>query len=287
MRKRRIFSWRVEYAFVRAVEAILGIFPRGLALALGRGLGSLARALGVRRSTVRANLDYLGFDPEAARRIVPALYRNMGMYFVDVLRTPNHPPPHRIHGKEILEDAGTRGAVVLLAHFGNFELLASVFGSMVKDVNVIVRPMHNPYVESWLRRRRLATGVETLPAQENAVRKGFAVLKRKGILAALVDQSPGSSGAPVPFMGKPAATVRAIAGLQERADAVLVSAYAVLGPDRIYDVVLELHPACPREDVLAIQSFHNEVIAAWVRERPEHWFGWFHRRFRPYVDYSR
>ena len=23
---------------------------------------------------------------------------------------------------------------------------------------------------------------------------------------------------------------------------------------------------------------------AWVREHPTHWFGWFHRRFRPHLD---
>jgi KDO2-lipid IV(A) lauroyltransferase len=282
----RILGWRVEYALVRGIETVTLLLPRNLSLALGEAIGTVARLFGVRRSVVLANFDYLGFPAEETRRILPALYANMGRYLVDLLRAGRKPPPYRVQGDEVLSTLGERGTLVLLAHFGNFEVLATIFGSLVEDLHVIVKPMHNPYIEEWLRRRRMATGVTTL-AHQKALRKGLSVLRRKGVLAALVDQNPGREGTPVSFLGKPALTVRAFAGLQLKTGASVVSAYAILGRNGVYDVVLAAEPHASEDEISAVQARHNDAIGAWVQKHPEHWFGWFHRRFRPYLDYPR
>jgi KDO2-lipid IV(A) lauroyltransferase len=283
-RASRVWKWRVEYAGVRCLEALALALPRRVGLALGSALGDLARVLRVRRSTVAANLRYVGIELGDADGGLPELYRNMGKYLVDLLRAPRRPPPYRLHGGELLDRLGERGTVVLMAHFGNFELLASVFGASVKDLHVIVKTMHNPYVERWLSARRLATGVHPLSHQKAASR-GLAILRRKGILAALVDQYPGRDGTPVPFLGRQALTVRAIAGLQVRTQASVLGAFTILGPDDVYDVVLAAPPTTSTADVAAAQCLHNDVIGAWVKKHPTHWFGWFHRRFRPYLGY--
>ena len=123
-----------------------------------------------------------------------------------------------------------------------------------------------------------------------ATRKALTILKRKGCVAVLVDQHPGRDGIPVPLLGQTACTVRAVAGLQERTRARVVSACAILGSDGVYDVYLAVEPfeldGLGREARLSrIQERHNEIIGEWIRERPEHWFGWFHRRFKPFLEY--
>lgn len=114
------------------------------------------------------------------------------------------------------------------------------------------------------------------------------------MIAALIDQYPGLDGTTGTFLGKSAKTVRAIAGLQERTGVPAVSVYALLRDDDVYDVVIETVPtpehdadATRDERIEAVQRAHNDVVERWVRSHPEHWFGWFHRRFRPYLDYSR
>lgn len=63
-----------------------------------------------------------------------------------------------------------------------------------------------------------------------------------------------------------------------------------MGSDGVYDVYLAVKPfeldGLGREARLSrIQERHNEIIGEWIRERPEHWFGWFHRRFKPFLEY--
>ena len=281
----------VEYAALRVFEAAAVVLPRKGALVVGSWLGSTACALKVGRSVVLSNFGHVGLCSEdETQSRVRELYRNMGRYLMDSLRSPRKAPPYRLHGREHVEEMRRTGGVAVLAHFGNFEVLASVFGSLVDDLNVIVKAQHNPLVERWLDARRQATGVRTI-YQKNAAKKAISVLRRGGILAALVDQNPGPDGTPVPFLGKEAYTVRAIAGLQERTGANAVSAYAMLGEDQVYDVVvapLRMEPSTNGSDrVSEIQIRHNEIVGGWIRNHPEHWFGWFHRRFRPFADYSR
>ena len=289
----RRLGWWGEYAALRFAETLVSLLPRKAALRLGSVLGRIALALGVRRKVVVANLTFVGLgSQEDLARILPAFYRNMGKYVMDLLRSRRHVPPHRIHGRELFETR-EHGVVAILAHFGNFELLAAAFGSLFGDLHVIVKPLHNPYVEKWVDARRRATGVQTI-GHKNAARRAFMALKQKGILAALIDQDPGTQGTEVPFLGKPASTVRAIAALQEHMDPHVVSAYARLDDNDVYDVVL-VHETGFHLDVLAgndrearitrIQEKHNAIVSAWIRSAPEHWFGWFHRRFRPFLDY--
>ena len=290
----RRLRWRVEYAALRGFEALVGLLPRSAALTLGRVFGWLALKLGVRRAVVVANLRFVGMGSDAEiAHILPALYGNMGTYVMDLLRARRQEPPYRIHGRELFQKREQRGVIAILAHFGNFELLALAFGTVFDDVHVIVKPMHNPYVENWLDERRLATGVQII-GHKNAARRAFTTLKQNGVLAALIDQDPGAEGTTISFLGKPAPTVRAIAALQEHMDPHVVSAYARLGDDDVYDVVLVLEDfeldGLDKLDrdarVTRIQERHNEIVGAWVRADPEHWFGWFHRRFRPFLEYS-
>jgi len=275
---------------LRVFEALARVLPRSAALAIGAGMGRLAGALGIGRRIVAANFAHVSLGDEAQNREwIRALYRNMGRYVMDILRSGPGVPPYRLQNEHLIDVVREQGAIILVGHFGNFELLAPVFGPLI-DLHVIVKPQHNPYVERWLDHKRRACGIETV-YQKNAAKRALSVLRKKGALAALVDQNPGPDGAEAPFLGKPAQTVRAFAGLQDRLGVPALSVYALLAEDGVYDIVPELVTFEPSGDdddrIRQIQDHHNEIIGTWVREHPDHWFGWFHRRFRPYLDYSR
>jgi KDO2-lipid IV(A) lauroyltransferase len=217
----------------------------------------------------------------------------MGRYAVDFLRE-GPLPPHRIHNEQVIDQLFGRGKgiIVLLAHYGNWELLASIFGAKIKDLNVIAMPMRNPLVEQWLLRKRTAAAVSTIHTKK-ALRKIYTVLKRNGMAATLVDQFIKNMGTPAPFLGKEASTVRTVAGLAFKTGAAVMPARAVLAKDGSYDVYFEEAPLPPRlenEDdesyISKIQAQHNDIISQWISDSPEHWFGWFHKRFKMYVSYS-
>jgi KDO2-lipid IV(A) lauroyltransferase len=235
------------------------------------------------------------WKPDEIRKITMRLYGNMGRYAVDFFRGGGRLPPYRLEGYDIYTEAraGSNGMIIVLAHFGNWELLASIFGRRVDDLNVVAKPMRNPLAERWLFKKRTALSVKTIYTK-NALRGMLAVLKRDGIVAMLIDQHLGKNmGTPAPFLGKTATTVRTAAGLARKTGAAAVPVCAIMDRSGSYTIhftkteLPALDGGGDEEAIIsAIQIQHNDIISQWIIKHPEHWFGWFHRRFKGYVDYK-
>ena len=205
----------LEYLFLRAAESFITFIPRTLALRIGGFIGICLYHLGVYRSIVAKNMEFLALWPaDEQKRITRRLYRTIGRYGADFLRSSSKLPPFTVHNEEVAREilARGKGIIALLAHFGNWEFLAVVFGRRIPDLNVIAKRMNNPYVDRWLARKRKKTGVETI-YMSHALTRSVRALKRNGMLAVLIDQYARFEGNPVPFLGKKANTYRAVAGL--------------------------------------------------------------------------
>lgn len=289
----KTLSHSIEYYLLRIIEKFLSHIPRYIALNLGRFAGSIIYVSGIYRKTAVANMRHTGFwNEKEINSIIFKLYKNMGGYITDFLRTSSSPPKHRIHNLQVLEECFSRnkGTIVLLAHLGNWEMLAEVFGKKVPDLNVIAKRMKNQKVDRWLAYKRSRTGVFTIYS-EQALRKMMEVVKRNGIVAILIDQHAGKHGTKVPFLGKPANTVRTVAGIVQKTGCSVLPAYSLIGKDGVYDIFLEnistpdLEANSAENSIEEYQKLHNEIISAWIRKYPEHYFGWFHKRFRNEISY--
>ena len=288
-------AFPLEYFLLRFAQMVLTILPRSWGLALGSLCGSLICRIGIYRATVRINLEHVGLWTAAENdRITRALYRNIGRYAVDFLRPARPLPHHTVHDYDKIEPLlqQGKGAVVILGHLGNWEMLATIFGEKTGRLHVIAKNMNNKIVDRWLLAKRTASSVSTIYTRQ-ALRKMLEVLKNDGIIAILIDQFQKRHGAPVPFLGKEAKTVRTVAGIVRKTGCNVLSTSALMRPDGTYDVLMYLVPEpvldglSEEEAVTAYQKVHNEVISAQIRANPEHWFGWFHRRFRGYITYGR
>ncbi len=285
-------SHHIEYVLLRFLEAVIGIIPRRLSLSLGSGAGILLYHCGVYREVVKTNMDHIGLIPDENRKkIVKALYRNTGKLFADFLRPSDNPPPYAIDNFDAAKAVFARGkgGIVVLAHFGNWEILANVFGQKLYDLNVMAKPMENRLVEKWLHAKRSKAHVMPIEAA-NVLRKMLMVLKRGGIIAMLIDQYAGSHGTPSLFMGKPANTVRTVAGMLQKTDCGIVFTYALLEKNGRYRIHIEEGPelglaANDQRFIGAYQQAHNDVLSRWILAHPEHYFGWFHRRFKDTIKY--
>jgi Kdo2-lipid IVA lauroyltransferase/acyltransferase len=287
-------SHYVEYAALKGLERIVNTLPRKAALRLGACAGYCLSMFRVYRRVVETNMNHVAvFDKKEIPRIVRRLYANIGRYAVDFLLRPDKAPPHVIEKFHIAEAAFGRnkGTIVVLAHFGNWELLAAIFGTRLHDLGVLARPMHNTLVEKWLFAKRKSTGVTPIYAS-GALRRILTVLKRNGVLAMLIDQYSMEQGTPVPFLTKSANTVRTAGGLVYGTDCSIIFAYALMNPDGSYRVVIEPAPPVdvPRADkeafIFAHLKSHNDVLSRLIRENPDHYFGWFHRRFKDVISYG-
>lgn len=283
----------VEYVCLRVLEFFIAVLPRPVALFIGAFSGTLLYHAGVYRRVVNRNFDHVGlFHGKERIRIIRSLYKNIGRYGADMLRSGKKLPSHTVENLESLHRqlANNKGALAVLAHFGNWELLANYFGSVFPDLNVLARPMHNPLVERWLLAKRKKARVTQIYAA-GALRKILTVLKRNGIIAMLIDQYSAEQGEPAPFLGKTANTVRTAAGLVHRTGCGVVLPYALLQKNGSYRVVLDDQPevsAKPGDEQAfeaALLKAHNDVISRWILSYPDHYFGWFHRRFKDVISY--
>lgn len=271
------------------------IIPRRTALSFGSLCGSIIYHLGIYRHIVSKNMEHVGlWDSTSMDRITRSLYRNIGRYAVDFLR-PAHPlPPHEIHDFEKIEPSlgRGRGTIVILAHLGNWEMLATVFGKRTGRLHVVAQTMNNTIVDKWLLAKRTASSVTTIYTTR-ALRKMMDVIRKDGIIAILIDQFTKRHGTPAPFLGKEAKTVRTVAGLVRKTGCSVISTHAIIRPDGGYDVTMidipesDLTVLFEEAVIAAVQKQHNDTLSNQILAHPDHWFGWFHRRFRGYVDYAR
>ena len=283
-----------EYLLLRAVQLKLGVMPRWLALKLGGCAGLILYYFGVYRKTVRGNMEYVGWwDKKQREQITKKLYYNIGQYATDFLRPSSVLPPHTISNIEIAQQhiQQGKGTIVLLAHLGNWEMLAEIFGRRFQDLNVIAKPMKNWFVDSWLAEKRKKTGVRTIYTHQ-ALRKMLEVIKRNGLVAILIDQHAGKHGTMVPFLGKMANTVRTVAGIVHKTNCSVISSSALIQKNGSYTIDIQCVPSAvtagktDEECIAEYQRIHNDMISEWIKKNPEHWFGWFHKRFRGIIGYK-
>jgi Kdo2-lipid IVA lauroyltransferase/acyltransferase len=287
------FSHYLEYWLVRFLEITIGRLPRSLSLTIGSGLGACLYHAGIYRDVVKKNMEHAGIvDKKKQTTIMKSLYRNTGKLFADFLRPSEIPPPCTIDHFDVAKQVFARGkgGIVVLAHFGNWEALASVFGMKLYDLNVLGKPMKNRLVDKWLLAKRMKAHVTPIDTSK-VLRKMLMVIKRGGIIAMLIDQYMGSHGTPALFLGKPANTVRTVAGLLQKTDCGIVFAYALLEKDGSYRIHIEegADLGLPKNDerfIAAYQQAHNDVLSRWIINCPDQYFGWFHKRFKDSISYK-
>jgi KDO2-lipid IV(A) lauroyltransferase len=251
----------------------------------GEGLGVLAWALGIRRAVALDGLRraFPAASDAERRAIGRAAYVQLGRSLAEIVLPGADDAQVRFSGWEIYEAARAQGhgVVCAVAHFGNFELLASAVARRGVKLAVIVRGLRDIFGR-WLVRRRASSGVRNL-AERGSSREALAVLRRGEVLAIIVDQNMRPSrGIFVDFFGEKACTTPAAAVFALRAGAPLLAAFPVRQEDGTHMVRVRGPFTTSLTGHAAVEDLTQQVTRAVeeeVRERPDHWF-WVHRRWK-------
>ncbi len=275
----------LSYALVRVVLAILRFAPMPVADVIAR---LCARAFDIavprlRRAAV-ANLELAGFGPRPG--IVDGAFESLARVLVAFAKFPNMNRANihqwiRYEGFEHYAEAKRQGRGVLFAtgHLGNWELSAFAHALLTEPMNVVVRPLDNHLIDSFVERRRALSGNRII-GKRDAARSVLRALKANQAVGVLVDQnSVLSEGIFVDFFGVPACTNRAFARLAARSGAAVIPGFALWSrQERRY--VLRFYPPVPftGEVEQDTQRLHH-VIEQVIREYPDQWL-WIHRRWK-------
>lgn len=296
---------RVRARALAGLTRVAAPLPSGLVRAGLGGLASLSRFTRYER-VVRSNLELaLGAETSAAERarIARGVRRHsarLGEEWLRLSRSGAPGTPNAARGDwidaaveldgsiEILHDelARGRGAIVVTAHVGNWELCCARLARLGLEGAVVGYRKPNDPSGRWLADMRRAYGVTTLP-QTTSARELVEGLRRGATLGLLADlEVRRLAGAFLPFFGVPALTMTAPAALARAHRAPLVPVRCIArdggrGPYELcVDPPLAIDRGLPRKAAtLELTERLNGLFERWIRAAPEQW-AWHQRRWR-------
>jgi len=291
-RIRKIRNW-IELGMTRLALRLVRLGSLAAALRAADRLGWIVyRLLGIRKEVVRGNLRSAFPEKSAAERESIALkcYQNFARLMVEFLRLPImseqdirdlciFDTPDEIQ-KAV--DEG-RGAVVVAAHYGNWELMAPTAVLHGYRVHVLVKKQRNRKVGRLIDSMREAMGVKIIYLGA-AVRGAFRALRNNEIIALLGDQRAGRRGIDVDFFGIPTSTHQGPAVFALRNRCPLLFGTAVRREDGRHRVSFRLVPSndldgATPENIRILTQRHAALLEEAVRNHPDHWF-WMHKRWK-------
>jgi KDO2-lipid IV(A) lauroyltransferase len=273
-------------------SALMARLPRGAALAVGRGAGRLFGCVARRHrhtalDQLRRCLPELG--EAGVRRVAREVFETAGLNTAEVLRW--------IGGgdRDIADRIGVstdgpvrealargRGALILTAHLGNFDLMG-LWAASKFPLTILSKELKDPALNRFWMEKRQASGLRILPAH-GSYRDCLRLLKRNELLGFILDQNmTREEGIFVDFFGRAACTTPGLAVMSAHAGAPVVPVFIVRsGRDR--HEVLALPPIDPPPDrkpetIRDYTQRYTLVIEDAVRRHPGQWI-WMHRRWR-------
>jgi KDO2-lipid IV(A) lauroyltransferase len=291
------FRYRLEYAVFRFAFALFAALPWNVGLRLGAWLGTLFYLCDVRdRRVAMLNLS-IAFPKKSVaerRRILRASCRNLGRTVVEFCHLPQLDAEtvstrvsfaDRAAWEQANARAGAHGAVIVTAHFGNWELLAYVHALLGHPITLVHRPMHNALFDDAITAVRTKPGTRAIK-KKAAAKEALRALKRHEILVIPSDQNQTRSfGVFVDFFGKPACTSPGAARLAMLTGAPVFPAFLVRegesGRHRIelLPEVEMIRSADRKADIVANTQRCSLIIEDMIRRYPEQWI-WFHKRWK-------
>lgn len=254
----------------------------------GRRLGRLVYKLSKkRRQIVDANLMIAFPEKNAEEReaIARKTFEHFGIVMADFARTPVKTKEEliltEIVGKQHLDDAleKGKGAILISAHFGNWERMSHYLSSIGYKVSVVARDANEGEMNQRMLRIRNAAGIEVV-SRGNAIKGVFAALKNNEFVGILPDQN--AADAFVPFFGKPCGTVTGPAVLAKRAGAPLIPMYCYRSGPAEYKIEIQApltaDPSFSNAAEGMMRSI-NKSLEEMIRRFPEQYL-WLHNRWK-------
>lgn len=285
-----------QYALLRGVIAVFEMFPPDWNVATARACGWFwFRVMKRHRERARENLRAAFGEEVSEARIMRTVRRSMqqmAMMVMELMLTPRRITewnwPHHVRlrnlGPAVEVLLNGKGVILLTAHFGNWELLGYTLATLGFDINAVMRPLDNPYLNAYLERTRAKTGLKLI-YKKGASAVADEILRSGAALCFIADQDAGRKGVFVDFFGRPASTYKSIGLLAMIHEVPVVVGYArrisagfqyEIGVNRV------IHPQewQGRPDALKwLTREYSRAMEEFIRADPDQYL-WVHRRWK-------
>jgi KDO2-lipid IV(A) lauroyltransferase len=295
-RKSNLLVDGLVYVLARLLTAALQCWPLRAMLAVARRLGDFLYWVDSHHRRIAADNIRRAFGAwteEQVRACARRSFANLCMLAVETMFAPRvlRLDTWRRHVRlekfqEALELLLRRrsGLILLTAHWGNWEVLGYTLAMLGLEVNVVARPLDNPFVEDWLVDVRQRKG-QRMVAKKGATIEVAQALERGEPVALVADQDAGRKGVFVDFFGRPASTYKSIALLAMHYEVPIVVGCAQrLDGDfhfriTVQDIIRPDDWRSQRDPLRYITQRYTGAIEGFVRLAPDQYL-WAHRRWK-------
>jgi Kdo2-lipid IVA lauroyltransferase/acyltransferase len=285
----------LEYLLLKGFSLSISLLPEGFALWCGKQLGNLFFRVDWERRKVALENLHLAFGKEKSEEeflaIARGTFQNLGMMAVEFFRIPKMDAEAfrkrvEIEGLEeglrLLEKG--KGMLLLLSHFGNWEMMGIMSKLIGDSIMVLAKPMKkNKRIDQFITEIRSAAGLEVVSSIK-ASRVVMKALSQNRIVGILIDQrAKRSEGIWADFFGKKAPTTPGLAALAMKTGAPVVPVFMVRNGFGTHRLVIQkplelVHTGDIKKDVEANTQLFNHALESMIRQYPDQWF-WVHRRW--------
>jgi KDO2-lipid IV(A) lauroyltransferase len=284
----------IIYLFLKGFSCFINLLPEDFALWVGRQLGNLAYGLDWEHRKVAFQNLSLAFGQEKSEREIQGIarktFQNLGMMAVEFFRIPGmdleaYKKKVEMEGVDealkVLDKK--KGGLLLLGHFGNWELMAMMSRVIEKPIFVIAKSIKQKRIDQWITRIRKEVGLELIPPK-NATPKVIQALSQNQVVGILFDQrGKRSKGIWADFFGRKVPTTPGLAVMALKSDAPVLPVYMIRDGFKKHRLIvgepLELiHTGDFRKDVEANTQLFNDTLESIIRQHPDQWL-WIHRRW--------
>jgi KDO2-lipid IV(A) lauroyltransferase len=289
-----------QYFGARTAAMLLGLFPINANLRTARAVGGLLYKID-KKHRLRALENLRASFPEKSEKELDYIAERSMQHFIELVmdvlfstRLINAESWHRyVHLDGLSESLKIllrgRGAVMLTAHYGNWEILGYTLATLGFETYSVARPIDNPLIDSWLLGVREKKG-QIILTKRGVTTTALDVLQKKGVLGFIADQNAGPKGMFVPFFGRLASTYKSIGLLAIQHNVPIVVGYARRRGDKfefdigtsdiIYPEDWQNFPRDQyRDELHYITARYTKGIEDFVREDPTQYL-WIHRRWK-------
>jgi KDO2-lipid IV(A) lauroyltransferase len=276
---------RAAVAGYKATSWLLGVLPPGPARAvIGRLSQGSYLAWPARRRWSNENFAHvLGLPPDdpRVRKLALRAYREYGRYLVELMRLPSMPPEtvgvlateiDAVEIKRIASEA-PGGLILAAGHVGNNEAVAAGVAHHGLPISVVADDSSFPELYDLLRRQRESWGVKVI-AWRN-LREIFGVLKRREMLALLVDWGYRHDGIPVQLFGAWTTLPAGPATLAAKTGSWILPIAIRRTPEGGFQVTWSAPIEVPPGDPAALQRATQamaDALASTISTAPEQWY---------------
>ena len=283
----------IEYVFLVLFTHFVRLFPLNFARFVIVIFANIVYyIIPVRRKVVLNNLKASFGDSKSKneiRHIARKSYSQFAQTMIELMFFPKLTKEWLIknidvQGYELLDSAieNGKGAILVGAHFCNWELMAAVIGQKY-PLTLVVGQQHNIYSDNILNSYRLGKGVKIMPLRMS-LRGVIKTLSKNEFIAIVSDQDAHEDGTFVNFFGRPASTPKGPAMFSFRTKSPILTGHIFRLTNGKFKLIFETVPTPElsgdtEKDINAYTQNYTNILEKHVRSHPDHWF-WMHRRWK-------